>query len=85
MTRRVNWLWLLLLSTGVLAQDFRYEAKVTPVESFDYFNIELSPEELSLLRLEKEEENFEKLVGKENLDFFYQNFTYQQLHQLYNL
>ena len=54
-------------------------------KSLSGLNIELSPEELSLLRLEKEEENFEKLVGKENLDFFYQNFTYQQLHQLYNL
>ena len=48
-------------------------------------NIKTSPEELILLRLEKEEENFEKLVGKENLDFFYNNFTYQQLRQIYNL
>ena len=53
--------------------------------SLSGLNIELSPEELTLLRLEKEEEKFEKLVGKENLDFFYQNFTYQQLRQLYDL
>ena len=48
-------------------------------------NIELSPEEIILLQLQQEEEKFEKLVGKENLDFFYNNFTYQQLRQLYNL
>jgi len=53
--------------------------------SLSGLNIELSPEELTLLRLEKEEEKFEKFVGKENLDFFYQNFTYQQLCQLYDL
>jgi hypothetical protein len=44
-----------------------------------------SKEELLLLRLEKEEEDFEKAVGKKDLDFFYRNFTYQQLRQLYNL
>jgi len=55
------------------------------IKSLSGLNIELSREELILLRLEKEEEKFEKLVGKENLDYFYNNFTYQQLWQLYSL
>ena len=62
-----------------------YKMSNKQIQSLSGLNIELSREESILLHLEKEEEKFEKLVGKENLDYFYNNFTYQQLRQLYNL
>ena len=62
-----------------------YKMSNKQIKSLSGLNIKLSREKLILLRLEKEEEKFEKLVGKKNCDFFYNNFTYQQLRQLYNL
>lgn len=57
----------------------------TQINSLSGLNIELSREDKILLRLERQEENFEKLVSKETRDFLYKHCTYEQLVQLYNL
>ncbi len=57
----------------------------TQINSLSGLNIELSREDKILLRLERQEENFEKLVSKETRDFLYKHCSYKQLVQLYNL